>query len=342
MATTVFPNYLTTASVSDKADKVSSATSGHVAGLDGNGNLTDTGHALSEYATKVSSATSGNFASLDENGNLTDSGHKHSDYLTSSTNFVKKNANGQTINGGSVTELELACSTSGNTAKATADSDGGRVRIKKGTPYADFDSRNLVGNGTGYAQITVFNGTMNRNFKFKEDGSFLDGSNVSIGTLNNNKADRSSIAIVESGNTASQNIAKGKFILWKGDPCVASAAIASGDTLSTSTNLTAVSEGFANLLHKAFVTEEYTYSYNGLADGGYLAVSASDLDISEKAGYTLAGCVGYATGSYNIYAYGVVPKTSGTVLSLRNISGASVTTTVTCRVTYLWIKSELM
>ena len=34
-------------------------------------------------ADKVSSATSGNFAALDANGNLTDSGHKHSDYLTS-------------------------------------------------------------------------------------------------------------------------------------------------------------------------------------------------------------------------------------------------------------------
>ena len=33
-------------------------------------------------ADKVSGATSGNFAGLDENGNLTDSGHKHSDYLT--------------------------------------------------------------------------------------------------------------------------------------------------------------------------------------------------------------------------------------------------------------------
>lgn len=33
-------------------------------------------------ADKVQNATSGNFAGLDANGNLTDSGHKHSDYLT--------------------------------------------------------------------------------------------------------------------------------------------------------------------------------------------------------------------------------------------------------------------
>lgn len=37
---------------------------------------------LSGYAQKVSGATNGNFAGLDANGNLTDSGHKHGDYVT--------------------------------------------------------------------------------------------------------------------------------------------------------------------------------------------------------------------------------------------------------------------
>ena len=76
----------------NKADKVSGATSGNFAGLDSNGNLTDSGHKHSDYLTqhqdisgkadKVSSATSGNFAGLDGNGNLTDSGSKASDFLT--------------------------------------------------------------------------------------------------------------------------------------------------------------------------------------------------------------------------------------------------------------------
>ena len=43
----------------------------------------DVESALANKADKVSSPTSGNFAALDSNGNLTDSGHKHSDYLTS-------------------------------------------------------------------------------------------------------------------------------------------------------------------------------------------------------------------------------------------------------------------
>ena len=48
-------------------------------------------------ADKVSDAVSGNFAGLDSNGNLTDSGHKHSDYLTVTaydSNSVVANAGG--------------------------------------------------------------------------------------------------------------------------------------------------------------------------------------------------------------------------------------------------------
>lgn len=75
--------------VNGKADKVTGATSGNFAGLDENGNLTDSGHKHSDYVTdvsgkadKVTSPTNGNFAALDSSGNLTDSGHKHSDYVT--------------------------------------------------------------------------------------------------------------------------------------------------------------------------------------------------------------------------------------------------------------------
>lgn len=85
---------------STKADKVAPATNGNFAGLDSNGNLTDSGHKHSDYLTshqdisgkadKVTSATNGNFAGLDANGNLTDSGHKHSDYLTQHQDITGK------------------------------------------------------------------------------------------------------------------------------------------------------------------------------------------------------------------------------------------------------------
>ena len=86
--------------ISGKADKVDGAASGNFAGLDSNGNLTDSGSKASDFLTshqditgkadKVSSPTSGNFAGLDSNGNLTDSGHKHSDYLTSHQDITGK------------------------------------------------------------------------------------------------------------------------------------------------------------------------------------------------------------------------------------------------------------
>ena len=78
--------------VTNKADKVTEATAGNFAGLDENGNLTDSGKKPSDFLTqhqdisgkadKVTGATSGNFAGLDANGNLTDSGKKPSDFLT--------------------------------------------------------------------------------------------------------------------------------------------------------------------------------------------------------------------------------------------------------------------
>ena len=97
--------------ISGKADKVTSATSGNLAGLDSNGNLTDSGKKAADFATaaqgakadsalqqhqdisgkanKVTGATSGNFASLDSNGDLQDSGHKHSDYAAASHTHTK-------------------------------------------------------------------------------------------------------------------------------------------------------------------------------------------------------------------------------------------------------------
>ena len=71
--------------ISGKADKVASATSGNLAGLDGNGNLTDSGIAASDIATKDADAVEGNIAEFDANGNPVDSGHALSEYKTKQT-----------------------------------------------------------------------------------------------------------------------------------------------------------------------------------------------------------------------------------------------------------------
>ena len=99
-----------------KADRVNSAVNGNFAGLDTNGNLTDSGHKHADYmlanqlddtagdgdtdkvwsanktktyadtelskkTDKVTTAVESNFAGFDSTGNLKDSGHKHADYM---------------------------------------------------------------------------------------------------------------------------------------------------------------------------------------------------------------------------------------------------------------------
>lgn len=60
------------------------------------------------------------------------------------------------------------------------------------------------------------------------------------------------IAIVEEGNTASQAIGSGKYVMWKGNLYTADTAISSGTTLAASggsKNLTAVADGGYNDLN---------------------------------------------------------------------------------------------
>lgn len=77
--------------ISAKADKVSGATNGNLAGLDANGNLTDSGIAANTVAKvsqlnakvdKVTTATSGNLPKFGTSGALADSGIAVSKLLT--------------------------------------------------------------------------------------------------------------------------------------------------------------------------------------------------------------------------------------------------------------------
>lgn len=84
----------------DKAEKVSSPTVGNFAGLDANGNPTDSGKKASDFAAanhthtgkadKVSSPTAGNLAGLDSSGNITDSGKKPGDFADASHTHTGK------------------------------------------------------------------------------------------------------------------------------------------------------------------------------------------------------------------------------------------------------------
>ena len=84
-----------------------------------------------------------------------------------------------------------------------------------------------------------------------------------ISTLKTNVGNlKSDIGIVEDTNSATHAITSGQYVIWKGSLYKASANISVGATLSTSTNLTAVSNGIANELNSNITNLESRVSSN--------------------------------------------------------------------------------
>ena len=133
----------------EKAEKVSSPTAGNFAGLDANGNLTDSGKKASDFAAanhthtgkadKVSSPTAGNLAGLDSSGNITDSGKKPGDFANASHTHEGK-------------ADKVSSATAGNFAGLDANgnlTDSG----KKASDFANASHAHA-----GYAEVKIFSG----------------------------------------------------------------------------------------------------------------------------------------------------------------------------------------
>ena len=133
----------------DKAEKVASPTAGNFAGLDANGNPTDSGkkpgdfaaasHTHTGKADKVSSPTAGNFAGLDSSGNLTDSGKKPGDFAAASHTHTGK-------------ADKVSSPTAGNFAGL--DSSGNLT--DSGKKPGDFANASHA--HAGYAEVKIFSG----------------------------------------------------------------------------------------------------------------------------------------------------------------------------------------
>lgn len=132
-----------------KAEKPSSPTAGHFAGLDANGNLTDSGkkpgdfaaasHTHTGKADKVSSATAGHFAGLDSSGNLTDSGKKPGDFADKDHTHAGK-----------------ADKVSSATAGHFAGLDSSGNLTDSGKKPGDFANASHA--HAGYAEVKIFSG----------------------------------------------------------------------------------------------------------------------------------------------------------------------------------------
>ena len=133
----------------EKAEKVSSPTAGNFAGLDANGNPTDSGKKASDFAAanhthtgkadKVSSPTAGNLAGLDSSGNITDSGKKASDFAAASHTHEGK-----------------ADKVSSPTAGHFAGLDANGNLTDSGKKASDFANASHA--HAGYAEVKIFSG----------------------------------------------------------------------------------------------------------------------------------------------------------------------------------------
>jgi len=173
-------------------------------------------------ADKVTSATDGNFAALDSNGNLTDSGHKHSDYVTDisgKADIVSGATNGDLAgldSNGNLTDSGISPATvAGKTDKVSGATAGN---------FAGLDSNgNLTDSGS-------------------KASDFLTSHQDISG-----KVDKTELATIESGSTASRNYQVGEILWRSGIAYQVIEAISSGDAFSSS-NISVISNGVANSL----------------------------------------------------------------------------------------------
>ena len=96
----------------------------------------------------------------------------------------------------------------------------------------------------------------------------LNGTNIS--DLATKSETHAAIAIVEDGDTATNNITQGQYVMWKGALYQASSAISSGTTLSSS-NLTAKTNGLGGeiqSLSNDIISINYRF---GTVTGNYTA-----------------------------------------------------------------------
>ena len=148
---------------SEKAAKAASPVAGNLAGLDANGNPTNSGkkpadfadanHTHAGKADKVNSATAGHFAGLDANGNLTDSGKKPADFADANHTHAGKADKVNSATAGHFAGLDA----NGNLT------DSG----KKASDFANASHAHA-----GYAEVKIFSGVSVAAYAWASDSTY--------------------------------------------------------------------------------------------------------------------------------------------------------------------------
>ena len=205
------------------------------------------------------------------------------------------------------------------------------ILITGHTDRLDVYAREYGSNGGAEYYRAIWQGSWNGNWRRVDDL----------------RADASSVAIMNGGDTAQSAISSGDFVYIREHSTLAEGLYRATDNIAvngtiSAQNVASVTKGLGGILSKAFILETYSYNYSSLAVDGYKAITASEFGITAKSGYTLAGIVGWKTGSYNVFVYGVAAVTDGSVLAMRNRGTAAVSSSVTASVTCLWVRNELI
>ena len=129
--------------------------------------------------------------------------------------------------------------------------NGSAYTMSKLLTLADIPSSSGVVSINGQTGVVVLTGS-------DIDLSSNDTTKLDVvisGILSSIEDVKTSLAYNENGNTASQNIPAGAYVIWKDDAYKANQAISLGDTLS-STNLDAISHGILNTINGQIGTNE--------------------------------------------------------------------------------------
>ena len=209
--------------------------------------------AVSGKADKVSGATSGNFAALDANGNLTDSGHKHSDYLTEHQTIPVTDVQ---LDGSSIVSNGVATIPKAEMIGATGTY--GVVKIGSGMGLA-FDSTILPGalrvnpasenviklassayrpiapslqHYSTFYGLAAAAGDSTQSASDNEVGTYTSAAKEKIQAM----LDVPSQNVIAASDTTTATSAHviGDYFMLNGQLCKATAAIAIGDTITTS------------------------------------------------------------------------------------------------------------
>lgn len=146
-----------------------------------------------------------------------------------------------------------------------------------------------------------------------------------------------SLAMIEA-SPATANHAVGTYLVYNGILYSVTSAIAIGETLVVGTNIAEAKVGDAlselkSGLTSLFKTETYTYEYT-IAGNSPLAITASQLGITAKSGYTPIALTSITTGNNNVLIRGMYAVTSSNVLVVRNVVSSDQTGYITVKMLF--------